>query len=210
MEAIDYKAHWNKAYSSKPHESLGWYENNVTPTLKMIEKAGLAKDSNVLVVGAGSTTLIDALVEDNYSKLIASDISEVSLDNLKARIKDTNNSVTYIVDDLTAPVQLNEIAHVDMWIDRAVLHFFVEEKDRETYFNLLKKLVKPNGYVLLAEYNLEGAIKCAGLPVHRYNNPLFEKYLGSAFELEATFNHIYTMPSGDLRPYIYSLYKRVK
>lgn len=209
MESIDYKAHWNKAYGSKPHESLGWYEKDVTPTLKMIEKADLAKDSRVLVVGAGSTTLIDALVEESYSQLIASDISEVSLDNLKERIKEGSETVTYIVDDLTSPEKLIELEQVDMWIDRAVLHFFVEEKDRETYFNLLKKLVKTGGYVLLAEYNLEGAIKCAGLPVHRYSNPMFEKYVGDAFELVETFNHIYTMPSGDLRPYIYSLFKRV-
>ena len=209
MEEFNYKQHWNKAYASKPVENLGWYETDLTPTLQLIEKANLPTTARILNVGAGNTTLIDELLAKKYSSIIASDISDVSLESLKGRIGEGSKMVEFVVDDLTAPTALTKLEPVNLWIDRAVLHFFVGEKDRQTYFNLLKKLVTSGAFVLLAEFSLDGALKCSGLPVHRYSNSMFAEYLGDAFKLVDTFDYVYTMPSGDPRPYVYSLFKRV-
>ena len=207
---IDLKEHWNKAYASKPLDKLGWFEPDVSATIKLLEKAGISTRDRVLNVGAGNTTLIDELLVKGYSSVIASDLSDVSLEKLKERLGEKKEKVEWVVDDLTQSTQLSEIEPVDLWIDRAVLHFFTEESDRVNYFKLLKKLVKTNGYTIFAEFSLDGAIRCSGLDVHRYSNNLLKDNLGDSFELIDTFNFTYTMPSGDLRPYIYSLFKRVK
>ena len=205
--SINYKSHWDSAYTKSNTEKLGWYENDLTPTLKLIERSQLNKNASVLNVGAGSTTLIDELLTQEYTNIIASDISAVSLQNLKERV--ANDSVKYIVDDLTAPTLLNEMESVDLWIDRAVLHFFTEKQDQDTYFDLLKKKVKKGGHVLLAEFKTGGATKCCGLPIHQYDNSQFQDCLGSDFEQVETFDHIYINPNGAPRPYIYTLFVRV-
>ena len=207
-DEINLKEHWDKTYSNSPEEKLGWYETDLTPTLEMIGKTGLPKSARILNVGAGSSTLIDELLNLEYPNVLAADISKVSLDNLKVRLGNESRKVEWIVDDLTNPAALNKIQPVDLWIDRAVLHFLTDSTDQTTYFNLLKDKVEQNGFIIFAEYNLEGAEKCAGLPVHRYSEEMLSEMLGDDFNLVHSFNHIYTMPSGDLRPYIYALFKR--
>lgn len=207
---LDTKKHWNNAYSSKPTDQLGWYEEDVTETCNLIDKASIASNARILIVGAGTTTLIDRLLEKGFTNIIASDLSEVSLNKLKQRLGEKSNSVQWLVDDLTNSTELSVLEPVDLWIDRAVLHFFIEENDRKNYFKLLDQLVKPIGYAIFAEFSLYGASKCSELNVHRYSNELFINYLGNSFELLETFDHTYSMPSGDLRPYIYSLFKKVK
>ncbi len=70
------------------------------------------------------------------------------------------------------------------------------------------KLVKPGGFVILAAFHLNGAAKCSGLPVHRYDQQMMAEKLGSGFELHRAFGYTHTMPSGDKREYIYTLFER--
>ena len=204
----DLKEHWNMTYSKNPIEKLGWYESDLSPSLKLIELCNLDLDARILNIGAGSSTLIDELLEQGYTNLLATDISEVALSDLDHRTGGSDY-LECITDDLTAPKKLKEIEGVDLWIDRAVLHFFVEKKDKDAYFTLLKEKVKKNGFVILAEFNLEGAEKCSGLPVCRYSQEDFKAHLGPEFKLIEAFDYTYVMPSGGLRPYIYTLYKRI-
>lgn len=131
----------------------------------MVEKCNLSPDSVILNVGAGSTTLIEFLLLLRYKNIIATDISHVSLNKLKHSLKDDKDKVRWIVDDLTRPTLLKQIEAIDLWIDRAVLHFFTEPQDQATYFDLVKSKVKKGGFAIFAEYSLNGATKCAGLQV---------------------------------------------
>ena len=205
---INLKYHWENVYENKPNEKLGWFEVDLSPSLNLIEKTGLNHSASILNIGAGNTTLIDELLKLGYTNIIATDISEIALNKLNERLK--SQAVNYIVDDLTKPKHLTNIQPVDLWIDRAVLHFFTDEKDQNTYLNLLKNKVKKDGYVLLAQFNLNGAQKCSGLPVKRYDKTILSKKLGNDFKLIDDFDYIYTMPSGDKRPYVYTLFKKVK
>ena len=168
-------------------------------------KAGLNNTDRILLVGAGNTRLVDELIGKGYSDVIAADISAKSLDQLKHRV---GEKVSLIEDDLSNPKKLREIQPVDLWIDRAVLHFFTKEKDSQAYLGLLKLLVKPNGYVFLAEFSENGAKNCSGLSVLRYSVDMMQQFLGDEFNLIEHFKYNYTMPSGDLRPYNYSLFRR--
>ena len=204
---VDYKSHWDAAYSNSPNEKLGWYETDLSPMMKLIDESGISKSAAILNIGAGSTVLIDELVKQDYTHLLATDISSVALSALENRVE--SEHVNYIVDDLTEPTTLKNIPPVDLWIDRAVLHFFTDEKDQNTYFDLLKSKVKKGGFVILAEFGLGGAKKCSGLDVHRYCNVEFQEKLGVEFKRLNSFDYTYTMPSGDLREYIYSLFIRL-
>ena len=206
-EKLDFKGHWNNAYQNNPMEKLGWYETDLSPSFDLIKKSSINKNATILVAGAGNTILVDALLNDGYTDIIATDISNIALKALADR-SPKKECLTCIVDDITAPTQLKKVDEIDLWIDRAVLHFFTEVKDQHSYFDLLKSKLKKGGHVLLAEFSLEGAKKCSGLPIVNYASDMFQAPLGEGFSLIETFDYTYTMPSGDKRPYIYALYQK--
>ncbi len=200
--------HWHDVYKDADITKLGWYENESSPSLRLIEKCNLAKKDLILNVGAGSSTLIDSLLENGYTNLIANDISIEALNKIKDRIGEKQHSVKWIVDDIINPTELEKISQVNLWNDRAVLHFFIEEKDQDAYFDLLDQKVCKNGYVILAVFNLEGAKRCSGLPVKRYSVNMLQEKLGSRYILKDSFNYIYTMPNGEDRDYVYTLFQK--
>ncbi|MFC5194435.1 class I SAM-dependent methyltransferase [Bizionia hallyeonensis] len=203
------KLHWNTAYN-KTDNQLGWFEENPEQTMKLVLKTQLPKDARILNVGAGTTTLIDALLDADYTNLIVNDLSNQALEKLQTRIKNSHNyNLNCVVDDLTKPKKLNQLEPIDLWIDRAVLHFFLAEKDQQAYFNLIKQIVAKNGFVLIAVFATNGAEKCCGLDLKRYNTNMLQDELGSDFELISSFNHTFINPFGGERPYIYTLFKRL-
>lgn len=206
---MDLASHWNNTYCKNPIDKLGWYEDNPTPSLQLIDKCGLDIDASILNIGAGTSTLVDELLNKGYQNIIVNDISSTALDKLKDRLGSQQDKIEWIVDDVTNPELLSKLEKVDLWHDRAVLHFFCDAESQKAYFDLLRQLVKKNGYVIIAAFNLEGAIKCTGLPIHRYNTEMLQKKLGNDFKLIESFDYIYTMPSGDTRVYVYTLFKRL-
>lgn len=201
--------HWCDAYTGVDITKLGWYENKSIPTLELIKKSGISKNATILNVGAGATTLIDDLLQKGYTKLIVNDISSCAMENIKARIGNKTENVEFITDDIIHPKYLDKINKVDLWNDRAVLHFFTEEEDQNSYFSLLKQKVKNGGFVILSEFNLQGAKKCSGLDVKRYDSKMLQDKLGKEFQLLEEFDYDYIMPSGNNRKYIYTLFQRV-
>ena len=196
--------HWDKVYTSKNIESLGWYQDVPQPDLDLIISLGLDSNSHIFIAGAGATTLVDHLLE--YTNLTLVDISSTALNLLKQHLPPT--SYRWLVDDLSQPRNLADLPPVDLWYDRAVLHFLTDETARNHYFSTLQQLVKPGGYVLLAEFSEEGAEKCSGLPVHRYSTNQFQESLGDDFQLVKTVKHLYIQPSGGQRPFIYAIFQR--
>jgi len=209
VKSINIAEHWRGVYNNRDITKLGWYEQESTPILKLIDTCDLEKNAKIFTVGAGATTLIDSLVERGYNNLIANDISNYALKVLKHRLGASHDNIKWLVDDITNPKELTKLSEVTLWIDRAVLHFFTENKDQNTYFDLLKKKVLKGGFVILAEFNLEGATKCSGLDVKRYDAALLATKLGEDFSLQKEFDYIYTMPNGDKRNYVYTLFKRL-
>ena len=202
------KEHWNAAYNVED-EQLGWFEANPMQTMELVNACDLQKDATILNVGAGTTTLIDTLLEEGYTNMIANDLSDLALDKLKQRIKKSYNyNLTCIKDDLTNPQKINKLQNIDLWIDRAVLHFFLTEDEQKAYFNLIQKTVSKNGYVIIAVFSLEGAQKCCGLDLKRYNLEMLQNNLGTHFKLIKAFNHTFINPFGGERPYIYTLFQR--
>ena len=209
-EQKDYQQHWNAAYNKNTTDKLGWYEEHSTQTIQLIEKTNLPKNASILNVGVGSSTLIDDLLDKGYTNLIANDLSEKALDDVKIRLKEKAKGVTFIVDDLTNSTKLTSLEEVALWNDRAVLHFFLKEEEQKAYFDLLKDKVAKDGFVIIAVFSKDGAEKCCGLPLQRYDVEMLTEKLGSDFELQESFDHVFVNPYGGERPYVYTLFKRVR
>ncbi|HCE56183.1 MAG TPA: class I SAM-dependent methyltransferase, partial [Lutibacter sp.] len=153
----DFEKHWNAAYQKSPVTNLGWYEENPKPSVELIDACNLPKEAFIFNSGAGATTLISELLKKGYVNIVVNDIAAVALAELKNNLPLYKNAhIQFVVDDLTNPSELLKLKNVDLWHDRAVLHFFTEEKQQKAYFDLLKGALKPKGFVILAEFNLEG------------------------------------------------------
>jgi ubiquinone/menaquinone biosynthesis C-methylase UbiE len=203
------KKHWNSIYASKEQNTLGWYEEKSAPSLRLLTKCNIKKDDAILDVGSGASTFIDSLVEEGFTNIIATDISEIALSKSKERLgKRKASMVRWIVDDITNPAYIDKLEDIAVWHDRAVLHFLLEEQQRQTYFSTLKKVVRPGGYVIIAAFSLKGAKKCSGLDVRNYDSNMLAECLGEKFRLIEAFEYSYHNPSGGIRPYIYALFQR--
>jgi SAM-dependent methyltransferase len=205
--SIGLKEHWNATYLKNSTEQLGWYEEKSAQTLELIKETNLPKEARILNVGAGSSILIDHLIAEGYAHIIANDLAENSLQSLKDRVG-AYPAVQFLADDLLNPTTLNSLNNIDLWNDRAVLHFFLKEEEVTSYFNLLKHVLSPNGYVIIAVFAKEGAEKCCGLPLKRYDTAMLQKELGEDFELKKSFRFTFINPYGGERPYVYTLFQR--
>jgi len=210
MDEKDLVLHWNSVYENSPIKELGWYEEDPEPSLGLIKKYVKGKDDVILNVGAGAGTLIDRIVEEGFTEIIANDLSSSALEKLKERLGHNQSKVRWIVDDLTNPNELLKLDPIDLWHDRAVLHFFNEAEERNTYFKLIKRLINTGGKVIIAAFNLDGAPMCSGLPVFRYDANMLQIGLGNEFKLRESFNHTYTMPDGNKREYVYAVFEKTE
>ena len=210
MEENVLRAHWECIYSEKEVDKLGWFEKKPLPSLELIARCNLSQGANILNVGAGATSLVDELLELGYTNIIANDLSREALERIKSRLgRQSSKHVNWIVDDLLNPTELKMLEPVDLWHDRAVLHFFTDPGEQASYFKLLKKLVKPGAFTIIAAFNLQGAPNCSGLPVFRYNQQMLQERLGNDFVLQEAFDYNYITPSGSERAYIYTMFKRM-
>ena len=200
--------YWCSKYTDVDITKLGWYEIESKPSLDLIAQCNLKKEAQIFNAGVGASTLIDSLLKEGYKNLTANDISSCALNKIKARIGAKKDTVSWIVDDLVNPTKLNDLPQLDLWNDRAVLHFFLEEEDQQKYFDLLHAKVKKDGFVILAAFNLDGAMSCSGLPVMRYNASLLAFKLGKNYRLLKAFDYEYKMPNGEIRNYVYTLFQR--
>jgi len=197
--------HWNDIFHKTDEEKLGWYENDYSQTLKFLNLIPEWKKSKIFVSGVGTSGLIDVL-SDSGSELVLNDISSEAIEKVKRRYSDTKCNIRWLCQDIskTLPADVDDI---DIWIDRAVLHFLVDDGAVDDYFRNVHAAVKPGGYALFAEFSKTGASKCAGLDVRRYDVDELKGHL-RAFELVKSEEHTYINPKGDPRPYIYALFKR--
>ncbi|MGB1104124.1 MAG: class I SAM-dependent methyltransferase [Crocinitomicaceae bacterium] len=208
MDNITKEKHWDKAYNARAVEDLGWYEKTPQPSLDLIRSLNLSPYAEILTVGAGATTLIEHLLEDGYQNITINDISAVALDRLRDILGKEECNVEWMKDDLTQPTLLKELPMLDLWHDRAVLHFFTDARDQLTYFNLLKQKVKSKGYVILATFAKGGAEKCCNLPIVQYDIRMMAEHLGNDFELLKELDYTFINPRGGERPYKYAVFQR--
>jgi ubiquinone/menaquinone biosynthesis C-methylase UbiE len=203
------KEHWNEIYAALDGDELTWYEEIPEPSIKLLSKCHINKNEYILDVGAGASTFIDYLINQGYSNIIAADISEIALNKLKERLgKEKATLVRWLVDDITQPIHIQRLRDIAVWHDRAVLHFLLEEHQQHMYLSTLRKVIKKGGYVIIATFSLRGAKKCSGLDVKNYDQNMLAKFLGKDFKLLEYFDHTYYMPSGEPRPYIYTLFQK--
>ena len=200
--------HWDTIFSNSETTGLGWYEKDSILSLKFLNQIKNWQALTILVTGTGTSALIEDLMVES-TKLILNDISAEAINLVKKRIGEKANQITWLCQDIASSLPTT-LPLIDIWFDRAVLHFLIEEVDVVGYFNNIKTFIKIGGHVILAEFSTTGALKCAGLTVHRYSLDELSNNMGTDFQLLHHLETTFINPRGEPRPYIYALFKRIK
>ena len=199
--------HWNEVFVAKHDPQLGWYERDVSQTLGFLELVPGYESATIFLPGAGTSLVVEALLDRGVS-LVLNDISDEALRRLRRRIGERTPAPIWLHHDIAKPLPAG-IPACDIWLDRAVLHFLVTEEDIAGYLQNLRTVLAPNGHVLLAEFAVDGAPKCAGLEVHRYSVEEMSERLGPEFALVKAEDFTFMNPAGSPRPFVYALFKRM-
>jgi EEF1A lysine methyltransferase 2 len=200
------KKHWDSIFSISDEHKLGWYETDMSITYKLLDVIPNWEKSTIFLPGVGTSALAEEL-NNSGVKLVLNDISNKALNLVRERLSDNVKQTTWLCQDIAKPIS-EKIPKVDIWLDRAVLHFLTDENAITGYFNNLHSVLNKNGYAFFAEFSTTGVTKCAGLDVHRYSFTELTEKLGPSFKLLSSFDHTYFTPNGDPRPYLYTLFQK--
>lgn len=190
--------HWNNAYSSTDATKLGWYQKEHAVSMDLIS---YCDGKNLIDVGAGTTTLIDSLVDDNYDVTVL----DISSEALRILSKRHGDNIKYLQADISQPIKLPKF---DIWHDRAVLHFLLKQSERETYVSNLESCISSGGYAVIESFSKDGAKVCCGLDLHTHDEDSLVELLGENWLLVESIRHIHINPFGGERPYVSTVFKR--
>ena len=156
---------WDQIYRSNDDRGLSWSEGSEPISFDWIVDI-ISKKSRVADIGGGRSLLIPKLLSAGYKNLTHIEWSESASLSLQGDLGSRASEIDWVIGDLTRwqPKYL-----VDLWHDRAVLHFQTDERYCFEYLKSLHRNLSKTGYVLLATFHLDGPDKCSGLSVQRYN-----------------------------------------
>ncbi len=95
------KAHWEKVYTTKAPDNVSWFQPHAEMSMRLIHDTGLGRDSAIIDVGGGASTLVDDLLDDGYRALTVLDLSGAALDESRRRLGSKGNSVRWMEADIT-------------------------------------------------------------------------------------------------------------
>lgn len=201
------KAYWESIYTNKAANSVSWFQEHAEISLKLIQIACPEKNTSIIDVGGGASTLVDDLLASGYSKLTVLDLSDAALEVSKARLGSAAANVNWLVADITK-VSFPE-HEFDIWHDRAVFHFLTEPEDRMAYIKTLVCALKPKGQVIISTFAEDGPTKCSGLPVMRYSAEGLSAVFGKSFLLKSQLKVAHHTPFDTVQNFLFCVFEKV-
>jgi SAM-dependent methyltransferase len=196
--------HWTDVYATKATDAVSWYQENPLVSLRLIEQSA-SPPASILDVGGGASYLADRLLPRGY-RIGVLDISGEALRIVRERLGAAAAPVEWFV----AAVTTFRSPHTwDVWHDRAVFHFLVEESARRGYCDALDLATAPESTVIVATFGPEGPERCSGLPITRYSPELLAAELGPRYELHNVEWELHRTPAGATQQFVYCRFRRL-
>jgi trans-aconitate methyltransferase len=197
--------HWSRVYRDKTEAELSWYQASPEPSLQALQRLGAGPEDALVDVGAGSSSLVDALLQRGWRNLTVLDIAPSAIAAVKARLGPQAAQVDWQVADIT---RWTPGRQYDVWHDRAVFHFLTEPAQRDAYRAVLDQALAPGGLVIIATFALHGPEKCSGLPVRRYDAESLARELGPSLQLVDHWQEDHVTPWGSPQAFIWCAFRR--
>jgi arsenite methyltransferase len=198
------KEHWKNIYKTKDHKQVSWYQKSPEISLELLSKIHAEPSQSILDVGCGTSVLVDKLIEQGYRNITLVDLSEEALSIIKDRLGNLSNIPNFLSQNIT---KSSFTTPFEIWHDRAVFHFLVDEKDRKDYMSTLARSLTNNGRAIIGTFSLNGPNTCSGLNVVQYDEEMMTLELNPDLELEDAVTSIHKMPNGEEQEFMYFIIK---
>ena len=191
--------HWNQVYAAPDHRG-SWFRTSLQESIEAIRLVAPHAPCDILDVGAGRQHLPLSEVFGEAGSATA-----YALDMSLEILGPPDPEIHYIVGDvLTVPLPM-----VDVWHDRAVLHFFTDEADRATYRERAAAAVRPGGGIVVACFDLDGPERCSGLVVARRSPEQIAEEFADNFAVVERRHSVHVTPSGAEQRFAWFLGRRL-
>jgi cyclopropane fatty-acyl-phospholipid synthase-like methyltransferase len=205
MNQINSKTYWENIYETKDTSQVGWFQPQPQLSMSLIAELSLGKNSKVIDIGGGDSSLIDHLLENKYRNLTVLDISAKAMEKATQRLGEKSTGVEWIVSDIRDFEPANKY---DLWHDRAAFHFLIEDEDIEKYLTITKKSIREGGFMIIGTFSDKGPNTCSGLPVKQYSLEELENLFSPSFEIITRFNTDHITPSGQPQNYSFCVFRK--
>jgi SAM-dependent methyltransferase len=195
-------SHWEQVYATG-REHVSWYEEVPTLSTELLLSDGVP--GHVIDVGAGASTLPDALLDAGVDHVTLLDLSMTALALTQVRLDERGNRVTTIVADVLTH-SFDE--RYDAWHDRAVFHFLVEDEQRSAYASQVRAALRPGGLLVVGTNALDGPDSCSGLPVRRYDADALAAEFGDGFTRIDSRRAEHHTPRDSVQPFTWVVLRR--
>lgn len=199
------KQHWDQVYTSKAVDAVSWFQTHPGQSLELIRRCGATADAPIIDVGAGASSLVDALLGRGYRRVSVLDISAAALAHAKARLGGRSAEVTWIEGDIR-DAALPEAGYA-VWHDRAVFHFLADAGDRRAYVAQALRALRPGGHLIVATFGPDGPTECSGLAVMRYAPEALAAEFGVPFRLLEHAGEDHRTPAGKVQRFVYCRFR---
>lgn len=204
---MDSKSHWERIYSTKPPDRLGWYEPSLQTSMDLIRCTGVARSARIIDVGGGASTLVDDLLAAGFEALTVLDIAAAALAQARARLGERADRVRWLEGEVTEVALPAE--HYAVWHDRAVFHFLTDAEARARYVDQLWRTLTMGGHIVIATFAPEAPPTCSGLEVVRYSPEALHRELGTSLILHEHRQALHVTPGGVEQRYLYCRFQKV-
>ena len=206
MHSSSTKQHWENIYQAKNTvHDVSWYQNVPKTSIDLVLSTGMSMNGNIIDVGGGDSKLVDKLLDLGFRNIFVLDISAKALQKAKTRLGEKAKSVIWIEADI---LEFNTESSFDIWHDRAAFHFLTKEEDIAHYVEIAGKFIKPDGYLIISTFSVNGPKKCSGLDITQYSEDSIKKIFQKNFSHIRSFEEIHTTPFNTKQNFLFNLFKR--
>ncbi len=206
MERSSDAHHWDTIYGKYRRDQLGWHAPVLQTSLNWILKYAESKNSPIVDIGGGSSSLVDHLLGHFYSKVTVLDLSQRALDDSANRLGAKASDVTFVCADIRDANLF--LKPTQIWHDRAAFHFlFGSEVD--SYRDRLKKTLATGGTFILGVFSENAPPTCSSLAVNRHSVTGLERIFSPAFRLLESKIEIHYTPTAIQQEYLYTAWERL-
>lgn len=199
------QTHWESVYHTKRDDEVSWYQAVPSRSLALVLAAAPSTEAAIIDVGGGASRLVDALCAAGYRHVTVLDLSARALEIARTRLGDAGAGVRWVAADvLTHPF---EPASIDVWHDRAVLHFLTSDEQQRAYAAQVRCAVAPGGTVVIEGFAPDGPERCSGLPVHRHSEDSLAALLGAGWTRVDSGRDEHITPSGSVQRFVWAVFR---
>ncbi len=197
------KEHWEKLYLAKQPNEVSWTQEIPKTSLAFIHSFNLPKTAKIIDVGGGDSTLVDHLLEEDFTDITVLDISANAIDRAKKRLGNKSQKVKWIVTDIT---EFKPGSYFDLWHDRATFHFLTTADHVTKYADIAKNCV--NGYLIISTFSQSGPKKCSGLDIKQYSEENLANEFKNEFEKIRCVTEDHVTPFNTIQNFLFCCFKR--